>query len=337
MVRDIASQIDEDATIRYFKIKPATLSSVTVSSAYYTKQAVLPEKITIKAGKLFVSADDCNIIAENNTQVSSRAMLTVTAKPNGNYTGTKTKRYSVVKRELKKLTLPTIPDQPYLKKPITVDEYRILDLEGQEIATDQYEITIKNNNKPGKAVVTYKAKSDGIYKGSATVKFNITKATMQQAVDFEAAQTIEKQYTGEAITLTDAELRQFAPIKDTEEWYALPYTVDYSRNINAGKAVVTLTGNDYLHGSIRLTFTITPKSAASFAITTGAKQLSYNNGTPVRLEIKEIRDKDNGIVLRAGRDYTCSYINAEKRGLACLTITGVGNYSGTRYVYYRIE
>ncbi len=330
-------EIDEDATIRYFKIKPATLSSVTVSSAYYTKQAVLPEKITIKAGKLFVSADDCNIIAENNTQVSSRAMLTVTAKPNGNYTGTKTKRYSVVKRELKKLTLPTIPDQPYLKKPITVDEYRILDLEGQEIATDQYTFTIKNNNKPGKAVVTYKAKSDGIYKGSATVKFNITKATMQQAVDFEAAQTIEKQYTGEAITLTDAELRQFAPIKDTEEWYALPYTVDYSRNINAGKAIVTLTGNDYLHDSIRLTFTITPKSAASFAITTGAKQLSYNNGTPVRLEIKEIRDKDNGTVLRAGRDYTCSYINAEKRGLACLTITGVGNYSGTRYVYYRIE
>lgn len=328
---------DENTMFCYFKIKPAVLSSITLSNAYYTKQAVLPEKITIKAGKLVVPIEDCEITAANNTQVSSKAALTVTAKSKGNYTGTKTKKYSVVKRELKKLQLPVIPAQPYLKKPVTVDVYRILDLEGQEIAADQYDITIKNNNKPGKAVVTYKAKSDGIYKGSATVKFNITKATMQQAVDFEAAQTIEKQYTGEALTLTDAELRQFAPIKDTEEWYALPYTVDYSKNINAGKAVVTLTGTDYLQGSTRLTFTITPKSAASFVLTTGTKQLSYNNGTPVRLEIKEIKDKDNGAVLRAGKDYTCSYINADKRGLACLTITGVGNYSGTRYVYYRIE
>ena len=329
--------IDEDATVRYFKIKPAALSAITLSNGYYTGQPVLPEKITIKAGKLVVSTEDCEITTANNTQVSSKATFTVTAKPNSNYTGSKTKKYSVVKRELKKLQLPVIPDQPYLKKPITVDEYRILDLEGKEIAVDQYDMTIKNNNKPGKAVVTYKAKSDSIYKGSATVKFNITKATMQQAVDFEAAQTIVKQYTGKALTLTDAELRQFAPIKDTEEWYALPYTVDYSKNINAGKAVVTLTGTDYLQGSTRLTFTITPKSATSFVITTGTKQLSYNNGTPVRLELKEIKDQDNGAILRAGKDYTCSYINADKRGIACLTITGVGNYSGTRYVYYRIE
>jgi len=335
--KTIDNNADENIMFCYFKIKPASLSAITLSNAYYTKQEVLPEKITIKAGKLVVPVEDCNITAVNNTQVSSGATLTVTAKPNSNYTGSKTKRYSVVKRELKRLQLPIIPDQPYLKKPITVENYRILDLQGQEVAADQYDITIKNNNKPGKATVTYKAKSDGIYKGSATVKFNITKATMQQAVDFAAAQTIEKQYTGEALTLTDAELRQFAPIKDAEEWYALPYTVDYSKNINAGKAVVILTGTDYLQGSTRLTFTITPKSANSFVITTGTKQLSYNNGTPVRLELKEIKDQDSGAVLRAGRDYTCSYINADKRGLACLTITGVGNYSGTRYIYYRIE
>ncbi len=321
----------------YFKIKPAILSAITLSNAYYTKQAVLPEKITIKAGKLVVSADDCEITATNNMQVSSKAVLTVTAKPNSNYIGSRTKKYSIVKRSLKKLQLPVIPDQPYLKKPVTVEAYPIRDLNGQKIAVDQYDITVKNNNKPGKAIVTYKAKSDGLYKGSAMVKFNITKATMQQAVDFEAAQAIEKQYTGEALTLTDAELRLLAPIKDTEEWYSLPYTVDYSKNTNAGKAIVTLTGMDYLQGSTRLTFTITPKSAASFVITTGTKQLSYNGGMPVRLELKEVRDRTNGAVLQAGRDYTCSYINADKRGLACLAITGVGNYSETRYVYYQIK
>ena len=96
--------IDEDATIRYFKIKPAALSAITLSNAYYTGQPVLPEKITIKAGKLVVSTEDCEITTANNTQVSSKATCTVTAKPNSNYTGSKTKKYSVVKRELKKVT-----------------------------------------------------------------------------------------------------------------------------------------------------------------------------------------------------------------------------------------
>lgn len=327
-------EIDEAATVKHYKIIPASISSVTLSGAWYTGQPVLPENVTVKAGKLEVPTDCYEIAAESNTAVSTRAEITVTAREGTNFKGVRTKKFSIVRRELKKLVLPVIPDQPYLNHPVTADEYLIRDLDGNVIGTDQYDITIKNNNKPGKASVTYKAKSDGLYKGSATVKFNITKATMAQAIDYDAAQGIEKQYTGSEITLTDEELRQLAPIKDAAEGYPLPYTVTYSKNISAGTAVAHLTGTDYLQGSKNMYFTITPKSVGTLQIATGTKQLNYNDGQPVYLELKEVCD--NGTVLRQGKDYICSYANTTGKGIACLTITGVGSYTGTRYIYYSI-
>lgn len=327
-------ELDETATVKYYKIIPAAISSVTFSGAWYTGQPVLPDKVTVKAGKLEVPADCYVLTAGNNTAVSTRAEITVTAREGTNFKGTRTKKFRIAKRELKKLVLPVIPDQPYLNQPVTVDEYLIRDLDGNVIGTDQYDITIKNNNKPGKASVTYKAKSDGLYKGSATVKFNITKATMAQAIDYDAAQSIEKQYTGSEITLTDEELRQLAPIKGAAEGYPLPYTVTYSKNISAGTAVVHLAGTDYLQGSKNMYFTIVPKSVGALQVTTGTKQLNYNDGQPVYLELKEVCD--NGTVLRQGKDYICSYANTTGKGIACLTITGVGNYTGTRYIYYSI-
>lgn len=256
------------------------------------------------------------------------------AKAGTNYKGEKTKKFRVVKQELKKLVLPVIPDQPYLNHPVTFSGYPIQDENGQDIGADQYDITFKNNKKPGKASAIYKAKSDGRYKGSVTIKFNITKAAIAQAIDYDAARTMEKPYTGSEITLTDEELRQLAPIKDLADEESLPYTVAYSKNVSAGTAVVRLTGTDYLHGSKNMYFTITPKSVKTLEITTGTKQLNYNDGKPVYLELKEVCDGDT--VLRQGRDYTCSYANTTAKGIACLTITGVGSYTGTRYIYYSI-
>ena len=327
-------ELDAEAAVKYFNIMPASISSVTVTNAYYTDKPVLPDKVTVKAGKLTVPIDAYELTAANHTAVSTGAVLTVTAKAGSNYKGAKTKKFRIVKQELKKLVLPVIPDQPFLNQPVTFSNYPLQDWNGQDIGTDQYDITFKNNKKPGKASAIYKAKSDGLYKGSVTVKFNITKATMAQAIDYDAARAIEKTYTGSEIILTDEELRQLAPIKDLPNEASLPYTVTYSKNINAGTAVVRLTGTDYLYGSKNMYFTITPKSVKTLEITTGTKQLNYNDGKPVYLELKEVRD--NGTVLRQGWDYTCSYANTTSKGIACLTITGVGSYTGTRYIYYSI-
>lgn len=318
-----------------FKILPAKISAATVSKAYYTGQAVLPDSIVVKAGKLVVPSEGYAVTADNNVNVSTKAVLNIMATPQSNYTGSLSKKYTIAKQELKKCILPEIPDMPYLGQPVDVSGFALKQQDGEDIGSDQYELSVKNNTKPGKATVTYKAKSDSLYRGSVSIRFNIVKGTVAQAIDWDTAQAIEKPYTGKEITLTEEEIRQLAPIKAYTGAGNPPYTVTYAKNINAGKAAVKLTGKDYLQGSATLYFTITPKSVSSLKITTGEKQLSYNGGTPVYLELKEVTDGDQ--VLKAGKDYTYSYMNADRKGTACLTVTGVGNYTGTRYIYYRIN
>lgn len=318
-----------------FKILPAKISAATVSKAYYTGQAVLPDSIVVKAGKLVVPSEGYAVTADNNVNVSTKAVLNIMATPQSNYTGSLSKKYTIAKQELKKCILPEIPDMPYLGQPVDVSGFALKQQDGEDIGSDQYELSVKNNTKPGKATVTYKAKSDSLYRGSVSIRFNIVKGTVVQAIDWDTAQAIEKPYTGKEITLTEEEIRQLAPIKAYTDAGDPPYTVTYAKNTNAGKASVKLTGKDYLQGSATLYFSITPKSVSSLKITTGEKQLSYNDGTPVYLELKEITDGEQ--VLKAGKDYTYSYMNADKKGTACLTVTGVGNYTGTRYIYYKIN
>lgn len=318
-----------------FKILPAKISAATVSKAYYTGQAVLPDSIVVKAGKLVVPSEGYAVTADNNVNVSTKAVLNIMATPQSNYTGSLSKKYTIAKQELKKCILPEIPDMPYLGQPVDVSGFALKQQDGEDIGSDQYELSVKNNTKPGKATVTYKAKSDSLYRGSVSIRFNIVKGTVAQAIDWDTAQAIEKPYTGKEITLTEEEIRQLAPIKAYTDAGNPPYTVTYAKNTNAGKASVKLTGKDYLQGSATLYFTITPKSVSSLKIITGEKQLSYNGGTPVYLELKEITDGEQ--VLKAGKDYTYSYMNADRKGTACLTVTGVGNYAGTRYIYYKIN
>lgn len=328
--------VPEGTNLRvYFKILPAKITSLTLSKAYYTREAVLPDNIAVKAGRLTVPADSYEVEADNNINVSGSAVLKVTAKAQSNYTGSLSKKYSIVKQELKKCILPAIPDMPYLGQPVDVSGFALKQQNGEEIGSDQYTITVKNNTKPGKATMTYVAKNDSLYRGSVSIRFNIVKGTVGQAIDWDTAKAIEKPYTGKEITLTEEEIRQLAPIKAYTGAGNPPYTVTYAKNTNAGKASVKLTGKDYLQGSATVYFTITPKSVSSLKITTGEKQLSYNGGTPVYLELNEVTDGDQ--VLKAGKDYTYSYTNADKKGTACLTVTGGGNYTGTRYIYYKIN
>ena len=329
---DVAQNI---STRVYFRILPAKLSKVTVSKAYYTGQAVVPDSIVVNAGKLKVSADSYTVEADNNIQVSGRAVLSIKAKPQSNYTGILNKKYNIVKRELKSLILPEIPDLPYLGIPVDVSGYMFRQQNGELVDSSEYTMTVKNNTKPGKATVTYKAKSNSIYRGSVSIKFNIVKGTIRQAIDKENAKMLEKPYTGEAITLTDEEIIQLAPIKAYTGVGNPPYMVSYVKNVNAGQGVLKLTGKDYLYGSVLLYFKIIPKSVSSLNIETGDKQLSYNAGNPVYLELKKVTDGDKE--LKSGKDYIYSYTNADKKGTACLTVTGVGNYTGTRYIYYKIE
>lgn len=101
------------------------------------------------------------------------------------------------------------------------------------------------------------------------------------------------------------------------------YKADYTNNVNAGTATVTLTGKGDFRGTATETFTIEPAS--------------LQNGTTVSLDAEEM--EYTGDELRPGvkvffgtkelvrdTDYTLKYENNTEMGTATVIVSGKGNY-----------
>ena len=102
------------------------------------------------------------------------------------------------------------------------------------------------------------------------------------------------------------------------------YTVSYANNINAGtKAEVIITGRGLYEGTAVKNFTITKKKG-DYTIEGVANSYEYT-GEEIRPEIV-IKDGDTVV---PESDYTVSYENNKKPGIATIRITGTenGNYS----------
>lgn len=101
------------------------------------------------------------------------------------------------------------------------------------------------------------------------------------------------------------------------------YTVNYSDNINAGTAVVTVTGIGMYSGTYSVEFQITPKSIENIYVEDIASQ-KYTGKELTPLPVV----KDDNQVLEKEKDYTITYADNINSGEATLTIIGTGNYSG---------
>ena len=110
------------------------------------------------------------------------------------------------------------------------------------------------------------------------------------------------------------------------------YRLSYSDNINAGTATVTITGIGNYEGSITKTFKIDP-APISDAVITGISDKTYTGKSITQLPEVQI----GSTTLQADTDYTLSYSNNRNPGTADITITGIGNYTGTKTVAFTIK
>lgn len=103
----------------------------------------------------------------------------------------------------------------------------------------------------------------------------------------------------------------------------IDYSVKYKDNVNAGPAIVTVTGRGNYTGKKELTFTINKKNIGDADVTAGnTVVISGSKASPVIVY--------NGIVLRSGSDYS-GVTNDKIRQDTGITLTGSGkNYTGTR-------
>ena len=164
----------------------------------------------------------------------------------------------------------------------------------------------------------------GNYTGTKNANFTINpKNASNLTINSIAAQT----YSGSAKTPT-------VTVKDgsTTLTSGTHYTVAYSNNTNAGTATVTITGKGNYTGTKSANFTINPKNASNLTINSIAAQTySGSAKTPT------VTVKDGTTTLVSGTDYTVSYSNNINAGTATVTITGMGNYTGTKNANFTIN
>ena len=110
------------------------------------------------------------------------------------------------------------------------------------------------------------------------------------------------------------------------------YTVAYSNNINAGTATATVTGTGSYSGTISKNYTIVPCKITSNHIKIKSASKAYPNQAP------KYTVSYDSTLLKKGTDYKVSFSNYDKVGVKTgkITVTGTGNYTGTKVQNFNV-
>ncbi|MCR5467984.1 MAG: fibronectin type III domain-containing protein [Lachnospiraceae bacterium] len=194
---------------------------------------------------------------------------------------------------------------------------------------------VSSANSPAVLTIT----GTGNYTGTKSKTFYIEKYPMSDtSVFFTNGSTYE--YTGHEIT-PDIIISDADGVDLVED---LDYTVSYSDNVNVGTVTVTFTATEdsRFTGTTSATFTITPRDINDADITVEPIENYLVNQTPeVELSLFK-NDPDKKYTLVQGTDFTVvasgnTAVTVDDPTLhATATITGTGNFTGTRTENYEV-
>lgn len=301
-----------------FVIIPAVLSGTfTLSDESYTGNAIFPAFTVKYSGKLLEQGTDYTVEYFDNTNIGTAS---IKISGIGNYSGTIMATFNIVANDLSESEVSDISSQVFTGKEIKPSFTVKYDDETLVLNTD-YTVSYSNNINAGTATVTITG--IGIYSGTKTVTFEITPVNL----DGLNYSLVDEVYTGVGITkkinLTFA---------DTSLAEGKDYTLEYENNVNVGTAVIHMIGKGNFTGTARITFQITPRNIESATVNEIAGQVYTGSAIS-----PSVTPKYNGNTLVLGTDYTVSYSNNVNVGTATVTITGKGNFTGTKIAEYTIS
>ena len=187
-------------------------------------------------------------------------------------------------------------------------------------AQSDYKYRFKDNVNAGTATLELWRGSEKDYWGSVTKTFAIEPLDLSGA-DAVVTGVEDRVYSGKAQT---HDLKVI--VGNTELVKGKDYEISYKNNVNAGTAIVTVTGKGNYTGSISQKFEISQASCADKAIELSSTSFTYN-GKVQKPTVKLV----DGKALVEGDDYTVAYSNESSKvvGKYTVTVTGKGNYAGT--------
>lgn len=228
---------------------------VTVDGKYfYTNSPITPEVSVTWNGTPLTKDTDYTVDYTDNTNAGE---ATVTVSGKGNYTGTKTENFTIAPAQLNDATVNVNGTYTYTgqaQTPAAGDV--VVTLGGKTVPSDQYSISASNHINAGQATVTVTAKADGNYTGSASGKFTIALASLNDAKVEVSGGPFTYDGTSKDPTVT-------VTLDSKTLSASTDYTLSYSNSnggdgnlTNAGTVTVTATGKGNYTATATGTFTI---------------------------------------------------------------------------------
>lgn len=114
--------------------------------------------------------------------------------------------------------------------------------------------------------------------------------------------------------------------------YGTDYAIAFENNVSAGMATMIITGKSAYAGTKIVPFTINQLNISGIAELGNINNQVYN-GNPITPPVSV---KANGLTLKSGADYDIAYANNTNAGIATVTVTGKGNFTGTASTNFNI-
>ena len=263
-------------------------------------------------GHDLVEGTDYRILYESNTQPGQAKVI---ISGIGNYTGETFRTFNIVEqlKSLDDATVNGISDLTYNGSP-QIQSALSVSYDGQElVAGGDYDVAYKDNIQAGTATLTITGK--GAYEGTVEKTFKILPASISQA---SVSGVEDRVFNGTAQTC-DINVILDGKILSS----GTDYQVEYTGNVNAGQATVTVTGKGNYTGSIAKTFTISARPLSDATIS-GISNKVYNG----KAQTQSVSVSIDGETLDAS-NYTVSYKDNLNAGKASIAITGKGNWTGS--------
>ena len=318
-----------NVTVKFIDISKSTIK-LEYTETVYDGSEKTPKVTVTNNGETLTENTDYTVLYENNNSVGT---ATVKVTGIGNYEGTNTATFTIKeppKVDISKCTATlnqtSFYYDGYEKKPsVTVRNGSTTLYENTD-----YTVSYKDNRNIGTATVTITG--IGGYTGTKKLTFTIEE---KPKTDISGC-TIS--LSPSSYTYNGTAREPLVTVKDgyTTLTKGTDFTVSYSNNVNVGTATATVRGIGNYTGTKTATFSINevPRTNISNCTVTLSKTSYIYDGTAKR---PTPTVKYGSTTLYQGTDYTVSYGNNIQTGTATVTITGIGNYTGTKTATFSIN
>ena len=327
-------------------------ASFTCSSATYTGSAVEPPTMTmiLDDGRSLRYGIDYSIkyydsgIAINPLFVVDALTYTINATGKGNYKDSVSTTFTVNPRDISSgsmsvypldndfnggAQIPTIVVTVNSRELVESTDYTLVYTLNGEVLAGYWPMS-----EAGEYTIT--ANGEGNYNGSLSATYTITPTAL---VGITLSSTSET-YNGSSVcpTVTVSSDHGLESLVEGEE-FEITYknsagtTITASQVVNAGTYTIIATGIGNFTGELTATFVVNSLAISDTSITVASIANQTYTGSAINpLPVV----KHNGTVLVKNTDYTLSYSNNTNAGEATVTITGIGNFKGSRTIKFTI-